>query len=147
LRIRKLRSKQHPFKSKLYDFLYIKRPYQSPKKPIYTDKKLLYTKIHHFNKKGEGKTMITIEQIIERFSDNAICYLTGEPIDITKPRTYQFDHKIPVSKNGDNSIDNLGLCTKEVNLAKRDLTPDEFIALCKKVLVHQGYTVEKSNNT
>ena len=67
----------------------------------------------------------------------------GEQLDITKPRDYVFDHMIPRSRGGDNSLDNLGLCTKQANMAKSDLTPEEFIQFCKKVLEYNGYTVNK----
>lgn len=139
----KRRSKQHSFQRKIERFNYETKHTRLNKKPIHHNQKVLYDKVLSFNKRGDKNTMITLQEVQDKFGEHTICYLTGEPIDVTKPRTYHFDHKVPVSKNGDNSIDNLGICTKEVNMAKRDLTPDEFIALCKKVLIHNGYKVEK----
>lgn len=78
----------------------------------------------------------TVDDIIEKFGDNPVCYLTGQPIDITKPRTYHFDHIVPSSKGGSNSIENLGICTKEANMAKSDMTVEEFVKLCNMVVNH-----------
>ncbi len=89
------------------------------------------------------KRTFTPQDIINKFGDNPQCYLTGKLIDIYKPRTYQFDHIIPVAKGGDNSLSNLGICTKQVNSSKTDMTPEEYIELCKEVLTHAGYEVTK----
>ena len=80
------------------------------------------------------KPSFSVDDVIKKFGEHPTCYLTGEPIDIFKPRTYNFDHKIPRSRGGDNSLDNLGLCTKKANHAKYNMTPDEFINFCKKVV-------------
>ena len=84
---------------------------------------------------------ITLDDLIAHIGDSPICYLTGRTIDITKPRTYQFDHKLPRSKGGENSLDNLGITTKEANQAKHNMTEEEFVQLCKDVLVHRGYSI------
>lgn len=82
------------------------------------------------------KPLFSVDDVIAKFGDNPSCYLTGQPIDISKPRTYSFDHIIPKSRGGDNSLDNLGLCTKAANQAKNDMTLDEFINSCKQVVKH-----------
>lgn len=105
-------------------------------------KKGIDNKITHFQRKGE-KSKLSIKLILEAFGTEPSCYLTGDKINISEPSTYSFDHKIPVAKGGDNSLNNLGLCTQEVNMAKSDKTPEEFIELCKKVLIHHGYTITK----
>lgn len=87
---------------------------------------------------------ITEQQVIDKFGENPKCYLTGKEIDISKPRTYQFDHKVPASRGGTNTIDNLGICSRTANLAKSDMTHDEFIEFCKTVLIHHGFEVNKA---
>jgi hypothetical protein len=44
---------------------------------------------------------------------------------------------------GESSFENLGIARPEANRAKADLTIEEFIGLCKDVLVNFGYSVEK----
>lgn len=69
------------------------------------------------------------------------CYLTGRPIDLKKDN-YQLDHKIPVSKGGTNDISNMGIACPEANYSKSDLTIEEYLNLCKEVLINFGYKVE-----
>ena len=68
-------------------------------------------------------------------------YLTGDKIDIYDTKSYHFDHIIPLSKGGSKSIDNLGICTKEANMAKYNLTKDEFVELCRKVVLYNTQTI------
>lgn len=78
----------------------------------------------------------TTQDVLKKFGDNPVCYLTGTPIDLNKPETYHFDHIIPTSKGGTNDLSNLGICLKEANYAKNDLSIDELKILCKKILNH-----------
>jgi CRISPR/Cas system Type II protein with McrA/HNH and RuvC-like nuclease domain len=71
------------------------------------------------------------------------CYLTGRKIDTLDVTTYEFDHIIPLSKGGTSSFENLGIAKPEANRAKYDLSVEEFIELCKDVLINFGYTVNK----
>jgi 5-methylcytosine-specific restriction endonuclease McrA len=84
-----------------------------------------------------------IQEVIKKINDNPICYITGESIDLKDTSSYHFDHIIPRSRGGSNSIDNLGLTTREANMAKSDKTIDEHIEYCKKVLLNHGYTIDK----
>lgn len=58
------------------------------------------------------------------------CALSGRKLD----RTAHIDHIIPRSRGGSNKIDNLQFLTREVNIAKSNLTDDEFIQLCLDVV-------------
>ncbi len=102
----------------------------------------LYHKVRDFTRDRKTHTMteqadFTVEDVIKKFGDDPRCYLTGEPINMLKPRTYALDHIVPVSRGGDNSLSNMGLCTRAVNSAKHNLTPDEFHALCESVVKHK----------
>lgn len=92
---------------------------------------------------GKRKLTFTWRDVIAKFSWHTHCYLTGEPINLREPKSYEFDHKIPYSKGGSCEIDNLGIATKKSNQAKKDMTLEEFVELCKSVLEHQGYKVSK----
>lgn len=129
--------KVHPYKIKLSRFL---------KEIIFKEikigsagyKKYISLKILKFSydkkNKMQKEPLFTFEDVLKKFGENPTCYLTGEKIDIYKPKTYQFDHIIPRSKGGDSSIENLGICTKNANMAKTDMMLDEFISLCEKVV-------------
>jgi 5-methylcytosine-specific restriction endonuclease McrA len=82
------------------------------------------------------------EDVIEKFGVDTKCYLSGEPINLYK-NNYNLDHIIPVSKNGDNSINNLGITHEVVNRMKSDLTPEELMEWCIKILIYNGYKVSK----
>lgn len=88
-----------------------------------------------------------MKEIINKYGTKTSCYLTGDKIDLSNPASYSFDHVIPVAKGGKNIIDNLGVCTQEVNIAKNDKTPQEFFELCIKVLRYNGYKVTKNGSS
>ena len=81
----------------------------------------------------------TVQQLKDKIGSEPRCYLTGERIDISKPETYSLDHIVAVSKGGESSLANCGLVTSEVNYAKQDLSVDEFIALCERVVKHNPH--------
>ena len=73
---------------------------------------------------------------------NVECYLTGTPINM-EVDDYDLDHIIPVSRGGSNELSNLGVSIPVANKSKSNLTLEEYLELCKKVLKHHGYTVTK----
>ena len=87
--------------------------------------------------------LISIKDVQNKFGESPTCYLTGDKINLDEPESYSFDHKIPYSQGGASVLNNLGLTTNEANRCKSDLTPEDFISLCKKVLIHNGYDVSK----
>jgi predicted transcriptional regulator len=144
----KLRQKNHPFLRKLERFsAIIKYSKRTASSTHYL--KLINKKIWTFNIMSKRdstytKPTFTVQDIFDKFGERPVCYLTGEPIDITKTRTYEFDHKIPRSQGGDNTIDNLGICTRTANQSKINMNPEQFLTFCRSVLEHHGYTVNKS---
>ena len=150
----KNRLKKHPFIAKFQYFTYRKKHKKPNQVSTSNTLQLLGAKIRNFNLDCNSKnkrnyrmykdSQFSPQDVIKKFGDNTVCYLTGQKIDINQPRTYHFDHIIPSSRGGDNSLENLGICTKQVNASKSDMTPDEFINLCKIVLEHNGYSITKS---
>lgn len=83
------------------------------------------------------------EDVIEKFGENTICYLSGEKLNLFE-NEYQLDHIIPSSRGGDNSFENLGISHKVVNMMKHSLTPEELIEWCIKILEFNNYIVTKT---
>lgn len=57
-----------------------------------------------------------------------VCYYTGVEL---KKTDFSVDHKQPLDRGGDNSFDNLCICTKQVNTTKGTMTEKEFKGLLK----------------
>lgn len=146
-RTKKYRS-ENSYIQKIDNFLSRKQKVQKIKSQSLNTKQVLKVKLEAFFRKRKSKTMsyvkptISIQDVVNKFGDKPKCYLTGQELDIQSPRTYNFDHIIPVSKGGPNSLDNLGICTRDANTAKNDMLLDDFIELCKRVLLNQGYEIK-----
>jgi 5-methylcytosine-specific restriction endonuclease McrA len=80
------------------------------------------------------KQKFSLQDLIDKIGNHPTCYLTGRPIDLSDGRSYHLDHIIPISKGGDNSLDNCEIACKEANQAKHNLSKDEFIKLCEEVI-------------
>ena len=86
----------------------------------------------------------TLKEGKEKIGEVPICYLTGQPIDLTNPKDYHLDHIIPVNKGGKNTLDNLGILKSDINMMKGDQTIDELITNCIKILEYNNYKIEKT---
>lgn len=144
-RQRQRRNKQHPLSKRLESFIHVKVKYKKIKPVNKSIHSIIADKIYDFQKKEiKLVTKITVDQVLEKLGNNPKCYLTNRPLDLSKSRTYHFDHIIPRSKGGDSNIENLGIACKDVNIAKNNLLLEDFILLCKDVLETQGYNVIKT---
>ncbi len=83
------------------------------------------------------------KDVHKKYGDHFPCALTGRPIEFNKPETYEYDHIQPISRGGDNTLNNLQLLCPEANQAKGSLTDQEFIELCKEVVIHTGHRIYK----
>jgi 5-methylcytosine-specific restriction endonuclease McrA len=90
-------------------------------------------KFTHYKERGNGEYDLTLVQVKSLILKTPNCYLCGFGIDYTDPATFNFDHKLPVSRGGLNTLENLGIACKSCNYGKGDLTPEEFIEMCERV--------------
>lgn len=107
-------------------------------------------KLRDFGRRGKGlgltstsSSNFNVDDLISKFGLTTKCYLTGEDINLLEVNTYAFDHVIPVSRGGENTLENLKICKTIANKSKTDLLFDEYLLLCKNVLEHNGYNVNK----
>ena len=56
-------------------------------------------------------------------------------------QAWSLDHIQPKSRGGTNILTNAGQTTKLANQMKSDMTVDDLIDMCKKVLVNFGHVV------
>jgi 5-methylcytosine-specific restriction endonuclease McrA len=49
------------------------------------------------------------------------------------------DHKVPLSRGGSSSLENIQWVNYQVNRMKNDMTHDEFLAMCQLVLDHADW--------
>lgn len=83
----------------------------------------------------------SVRETISLFKDvqAGACNLTGEILD---EHNAECDHKIPVSRGGPSTIDNLQWITGEVHAAKGRMTNEEFIEMCRKVVAHADRAID-----
>lgn len=104
-----------------------------------TIKGVLSNRFNQFFRIGKSRKInfdktFTIKQFEEKFYNSPVCYLTGANLLEIDPKFISVDHITPLSRGGDCSLENLGFCTRDANLAKSDKTPEEFLNLCKLVI-------------
>jgi 5-methylcytosine-specific restriction endonuclease McrA len=100
----------------------------------YRQKRKLWFLARETNKRSESTDKISavdLWKVAKR--QKLICPLTGDKLTT---ENVSVDHIIPRSKGGKNTLDNVRLVVYYVNVAKNDLTDEEFLKLCKRVVNH-----------
>lgn len=98
------------------------------------------------SKNREYDINFTYEDVLDKIGDNPVCYLTGKPINLNDVKSFQLDHRVPVAKGGDNSLNNLELSSKKANQSKHDMDLREYLNLCIEVLENFNYKVIDKND-
>lgn len=102
--------------------------------------RIISDKVGGFQRSADENGILTTtrdfswEDVLSLYGEKTTCYLTGIEIDLSKPRTYEFDHIVPRALGGTNSLSNLGIATRASNRAKGHMPLDEFISLCRLVV-------------
>jgi len=77
------------------------------------------------------RNIVTGRQILQLVEDQGHrCAISNR---VLTPESASLDHKVPLSRGGLHSIENLWVVDQQVNAAKGTLTVDEFRALCQDV--------------
>ena len=105
--------------------------------------KAISTKAHTFQR----RMAFNYKDVHKKYGDQFSCALTGRPLKFNEPQTYEYDHIMPHSRGGDNSLSNLQILCPEANQAKGMMTDEEFKDLCKEVIIHAGYKIYKPLDT
>lgn len=66
------------------------------------------------------------------------CHLTGRFVDINNKKSYELDHKTPVSRGGGSEVDNCYFACTEANQAKGAMLDEEFHSLVDDVFFHKA---------
>ena len=66
------------------------------------------------------------------------CAITGETL--VPGSNASLDHILPKSRGGSDDVKNVQWVEFNVNLAKSNLTPTEFVAMCRRVVRYAGAT-------
>lgn len=83
------------------------------------------------------KTFHKKDAPIERwYEQNGTCAYTGEKL--IPGLTASLDHRLPLTRGGNDAKSNLQWVTKTVNSMKTTLTHDEFIAKCAEIARKAG---------
>jgi 5-methylcytosine-specific restriction endonuclease McrA len=99
-----------------------------------THKTLCPSCLSQFQCRAAGLRGANAKAMLARFNVDNRCALTGWALEYGS--TASIDHIVPKSRGGDDTLRNLRWVDKRVNFAKRDLTDEEFVRLCRAVVAH-----------
>ena len=87
-------------------------------------------------KKFECKGKIRIKDIRTLITDPFVCYYCGEllSVELGIKKIWELDHKVPLSRGGSNTLNNIVACHHGCNRRKGLQTKEEFIEFCQKVV-------------
>jgi hypothetical protein len=99
-----------------------------------------YENFFNIGRKGNMKPTFTFEDFLTKLMADPKCYLTGRDLNISDTSSFSPDHIVSIAKGGTSDLSNLGFVCREANMAKSDLSLDDFIQLCKEVTRNfEGY--------
>lgn len=100
-----------------------------------------------FKRKATGDCDFSLEDVKLLIEVTDKCYLCGNYIDYQDPSSFHFDHVIPTSRGGLNTLSNLKIACKECNFAKRDIPLDQFLLLCERITKYHSPVEELVNSS
>ena len=129
---------ENPEKARTY-----RNSYHNKNRDVCTSKMREYAARRFFWTKAmklRGEKKASYKEIASLWKkQRGLCALTGRRLD----RSAQLGRKLPKAKGGNDSINNLQWLCESANLAKRDLTDEQFSALCSDVMAWIGRQIEE----
>lgn len=78
-----------------------------------------------------------VHAMVRRFDEQGgMCALTGWPMELGK--TASLDHIVARARGGPNTVSNLRWVHASVNYAKRTMSDEEFVAMCRAVVARNS---------
>lgn len=79
-----------------------------------------------------GKGAIRAAELVDKlWAQKFRCALTGDELETHEAVP---DHRLPLSRGGKHRIENIDIIRSDVNKAKGDMTTEEFVEMCRKVV-------------
>ena len=69
------------------------------------------------------------------------CAMTGRALNLRGHPRASLDHRVPRSRSGETTPENLQWVSRQVNVSKNALSVDEFVGLCAEVVQHHSQGV------
>lgn len=124
-------------KARAYEREFYYRNHEANKATMraYAARRFFWVKAMKLRKPG-GASVREIARLWK--AQRGVCALTGRRLD----RSAQLDHILPKARGGNDSIGNLRWTCEAVNIAKRDMTDAEFLALCGECMAWIGKRIQ-----
>lgn len=86
--------------------------------------------------RAKGGPCATLEEVRDLYkSQNGLCAFSFLPIH---RGTAHLDHKMPISRGGSHTIENLQWLHKQINWMKNDMSMPEFVDIFNRVVASRG---------
>lgn len=93
---------------------------------------------------GTDDPNLNLTELTKKIGNNPKCYLTGTPINLDNPQEYSLDHIVPITKGGQNTLENCGLISRRANIFKSDLLLNDVYHLCEQILKYKVSGVDRT---
>lgn len=96
------------------------------------------TKIHEhgFAAQKKNGTKVTGAQLENlRNKQGGKCYYSGATLTL---KNVSLDHRQPLSRGGEHCMENVVLCTRQINRMKGQMTEQEFLSVCLSIAKARG---------
>jgi hypothetical protein len=94
---------------------------------------VLESRIKSFRERSLPTEDFGADEVRLKIGDQPKCYITGLPLNLDDPDSYSFDHIVPVAFGGASTLDNLEVCTPQVNRLKSAFSLADLVYYAKLI--------------